>query len=109
MLYADDTSIMSKTIEDIQKALYVFADYCNESKLTVNTEKTIVFVFGKRKCKQKYRNSWVVYKSRRGFQLQRQFQYCREASNRSNPKSSFCSLDEIKKHSTANGFTVAVI
>ena len=46
LLYADDTVIFSDNELDMQHALYVFENYCSEWKLTVNTAKTKIMIFG---------------------------------------------------------------
>ena len=51
ILYADDTVIMSESAEGLQQALSVFEKYCNLWKLTVNTTKTKIVIFSKRKYK----------------------------------------------------------
>ena len=40
LLYADDTVILSSSIEGLQHALNVYADYCNTWKLQVNQSKS---------------------------------------------------------------------
>lgn len=51
LLYADDTVLLSESAEGLQKALDIFSEYCNIWKLKVNTKKTKVVVFCKRKSK----------------------------------------------------------
>ena len=51
ILYADDTVIISETSDGLQRALSVFEEYCNMWKLTVNTNKTKIVIFSKRKYK----------------------------------------------------------
>ena len=46
-----DTVIMSESAEGLQQALSVFEKYCNLWKLTVNTTKTKIVIFSKRKYK----------------------------------------------------------
>ena len=46
LLYADDTVLFSDNEIDMQQALSVFETYCKEWKLTVNTEKTKIVIFG---------------------------------------------------------------
>ena len=58
ILYADDTVIMSETEESLQQALLNFEQYCDLWKLKVNTQKTKIVIFSKRK-----------YKSQRSFKL----------------------------------------
>lgn len=53
ILYADDTAIMSETENGLQNALSMFEQYCNYWKLTVNTNKTKIVIFSKRKYKPK--------------------------------------------------------
>lgn len=45
LLYADDTVILSDNNNDLQEALNIFEQYCEEWKLTVNIEKTKVLIF----------------------------------------------------------------
>lgn len=49
LLYADDTLLFSETLEGMQNLLTVFDEYCKLWKLEVNTEKTKVVIFSKRK------------------------------------------------------------
>ena len=49
LLYADDTVIMSKSPEDLQQNLNIFAQYCLDWKLDVNKSKTKIVIFGARK------------------------------------------------------------
>ena len=51
MLYADDTVILSESAEGLQEALSAFEKYCNIWKLTVNTNKSKIVVFSKKKYK----------------------------------------------------------
>lgn len=46
LLYADDTVIFSDNEINMQHALNVFENYCSEWKLTVNTAKTKIMIFG---------------------------------------------------------------
>ena len=46
LLYADDTVLFSDNEIEMQQALSVFETYCKEWKLTVNTEKTKIVIFG---------------------------------------------------------------
>ena len=48
LLYADDTVILSSSIEGLQHALNVYADYCNTWKLQVNQSKSKIVIFAKR-------------------------------------------------------------
>ena len=54
ILYADDTVIMSETKEGLQNALNIFQSYCEIWKLQVNTNKTKVMIFCKRKSRQEF-------------------------------------------------------
>ena len=54
LLYGDDTVIFSESLEGMQKALDIFQEYCNLWKLSVNSSKTKVIVFSKRKGRQNY-------------------------------------------------------
>jgi len=47
LLYADDTVIMAESADDLQTALNVLADYCDENKLVVNSSKTKILVFSR--------------------------------------------------------------
>jgi hypothetical protein len=51
ILYADDTVILSESAEGLQEALSAFEKYCNIWKLTVNTNKSKIVVFSKKKYK----------------------------------------------------------
>jgi hypothetical protein len=51
ILYADDTVILSESAESLQEAISAFEEYCNIWKLTVNTNKTKIVVFSKKKYK----------------------------------------------------------
>ncbi|MEW8548382.1 MAG: reverse transcriptase family protein, partial [Candidatus Thiodiazotropha sp.] len=56
LLYADDTVIFSNDINDFQKCLDAFFDYCNMWKLTINYDKTKVIVFNSRKtCNMEFK------------------------------------------------------
>lgn len=52
LLYADDTVIFAESCDDMQRALDIFADYCDKWKLSVNTSKTKVMIFCKRKTQR---------------------------------------------------------
>ena len=54
IMYADDTVIMANSPKDLQLALDNLDKYCKTWKLTVNTDKTKVLVFGKRKFKSTF-------------------------------------------------------
>lgn len=49
LLFADDTVLISRTAEDLQKCLNDFQNYCQTWKLKINTGKTKVMVFGSNK------------------------------------------------------------
>ena len=49
LLYADDTIVLAESAEQLQLALNAVYDYCQNWKLTVNTDKTKVVVFSKRR------------------------------------------------------------
>ena len=53
MMYADDTVLFSDTEEGLRTALISFQNYCEKWKLKVNSSKTKVMVFSKRKRKCK--------------------------------------------------------
>ena len=55
LLYADDTIIFSETPDGLQKAMNVFKEYCTLWKLKVNTTKTKVVIFSKRKSRTRPR------------------------------------------------------
>ena len=46
LLYADDTVLFAENATDMQKSLLAFQEYCVRWKLTVNTTKTKVVIFG---------------------------------------------------------------
>ena len=46
LLYADDTTLLAETANDLQTQLDAFYEYCNLWKLKVNADKTKVMVFG---------------------------------------------------------------
>jgi exonuclease III len=52
LLFADDAVLMSKTAEGLQKLIDQLYVYCQKWKLTVNTLKTKICVFEKRKSKK---------------------------------------------------------
>ena len=45
LLYANDTILLSESAEDLKKMLDILCDYCQQWRLTVNTEKTKIIVF----------------------------------------------------------------
>lgn len=47
LLYADDTVLFADSSADLQHALNIFEHYCKDWKLTVNTAKTKVMIFGR--------------------------------------------------------------
>ena len=49
LLYADDTIILAESAEELQKALDAAYKYCTDWKLIVNTDKTKIVIFSKRK------------------------------------------------------------
>lgn len=51
LLYADDTVILADTPEALQKALNSLSEYCNDWKLQINSSKTKVIVFSKRRLR----------------------------------------------------------
>ena len=52
ILYADDTAFLAESADGLQNMLNCFENYCDLWKLTVNTNKTKVVIFSKRKVKQ---------------------------------------------------------
>ncbi|PJE78266.1 hypothetical protein CI610_02799 [invertebrate metagenome] len=54
ILYADDTVLMSESPEGLQSALDCFQNYCEHWKLTVNTNKTKIVFFEKRKNRRQF-------------------------------------------------------
>lgn len=52
ILYADDTALLSETAEGLKRTLKCFEQYCDRWKLKVNTNKTKVVIFSKRKSKE---------------------------------------------------------
>ena len=53
-MYADDTAIMANTENELQLALNNLEIYCKQWKLHVNTDKTKIMIFGKRRYKKKF-------------------------------------------------------
>ena len=49
LFYADDTVIITENVDSLQRSLDVFSLYCNELKLSVNTSKSKIMIFSKRK------------------------------------------------------------
>ena len=49
LFYADNTVIIAENVDSLQRALDVFSLYCNEWKLSVNTSKSKIMIFSKRK------------------------------------------------------------
>ena len=47
LLYADDTVIISESKEGLQSALNTYSEYCNEWRLTINSDKSNVTIFSK--------------------------------------------------------------
>ena len=47
LLYADDTIMLCETREGLQKVLDNLNDHCHKWKLSVNSEKTKVVIFGR--------------------------------------------------------------
>ena len=56
LLYADDTTVLAETERELQSALDAIQEYCNNMRLTVNTQKTKVMIFSRGKLR-KYQNS----------------------------------------------------
>ena len=52
LLYADNTILLSESAEDLQKMLDILYDYCQQWRLTVNTEKTKIIVFSRGKVRK---------------------------------------------------------
>lgn len=52
ILYVDDTALMAESSDGLQKTLNCFEKYCDLWKLTVNTNKTKVVIFSKKKVRQ---------------------------------------------------------
>ena len=59
ILYADDTVLLSETADGLQRTLTCFEQYCNIWKLKVNTNKTKVVIFSKRKTR--LRHNFMIY------------------------------------------------
>ena len=53
LYYADDTSILAESTDDLQAALNIFEEYCSEWKLSIIVSKTKIVVFSKRKYNNK--------------------------------------------------------
>ena len=51
LLYADDTILLSESVEDLQEMLHTLENYCEQWQLTVNTSKTKAVVFSRGKIK----------------------------------------------------------
>ena len=49
LLYADDTVLLSETRDGLKQSLLALEMYCEQWKLTVNSEKTKIMIFQKRK------------------------------------------------------------
>ena len=49
LLYADDTIVLAESAEELQKALNAVNLYCIQWNLTVNTSKTKIVIFSKKK------------------------------------------------------------
>ena len=52
ILYAYDTALMADSSDGLQTTLNCFEKYCDLWKLTVNTTKTKVVIFSKKKVRQ---------------------------------------------------------
>ena len=52
VLYADDTAIIADSKENLQRGLNALISYCEMWKLQINTDKTKVTIFEKRKSKE---------------------------------------------------------
>ena len=52
IVYADETALMAESSDGLQKTLNCFEKYCDLWKLTVNTNKTKVVIFSKKKVRQ---------------------------------------------------------
>ena len=65
-LYADDTVIYKSSVDhnmatkDLQRDLDRFCDWCGENKLTVNSKKTKLMVFGSRSRVKKAKNVRII-------------------------------------------------
>ena len=57
LLYGDDTVLLDDKQTNLQNASHCLANYCDDLKLDVNTEKTNIVFFSKRKS----RNLYVFY------------------------------------------------
>ncbi len=53
LLYADDTLILAETADGLQLALDALSDYCDMWKLRINSIKTKIIIFQKRKSRTK--------------------------------------------------------
>ena len=53
LLYADDTVLLADNQTNLQNALKCLADYCDDWKLDVNTEKTNIVIFSKQKSRKR--------------------------------------------------------
>lgn len=52
ILYADDTTVLCPTIEDLQTVINYLEKYCSENEITINTKKTKCMVFGSKRQAQ---------------------------------------------------------
>lgn len=52
LMYADDTVILARSEQGLQRQLNSLEKYCNLWKLKVNIEKTKILIFGKRRVKK---------------------------------------------------------
>ena len=63
LFYADDTIILAETASDMQNTLDMFELYCTQWKLSVNTDKTKIMIFSKRKSKRNHLHVFKLYGS----------------------------------------------
>ena len=53
LLYADDTTVMVESPEELQKALYVVQSCCYKWDLYINEDETMVIIFSRGKVRNK--------------------------------------------------------
>ena len=74
MMYADDTVIMSDTEQGLKSAIKALESYCRKWDLTVNTSKTEVVIFSKKKVKKDNFNFVKLFNGT-NFQISDTFKY----------------------------------
>ena len=54
LLYADDAILLADSAENLQKGLTALKSYCDEWKLQLNSSKTKILIFSRRKVKKEH-------------------------------------------------------